>query len=329
MKNVSKLALFVAAGMMTAGAQAAEFKVDDETSLYLFGEMEIHAARTTEGDGDDIDDVSDEGSLIGFGGERNFSSGIKAFVEMEVEYDLFGNDGETEVGQSDELDGKAFEHGMSIFGIEGDFGTIEIGNPSDPIFDDYVYETVDYFESAELSKEEYGEEEDTFAYFSPDFDGFEYQLMLRVIDETDKDQDDTETSASVTAQYDFGGFQLVGGYTENGDNETQDPTIGLGAVIELSDNMEIGTRYAKEETAAGAATDFFAVAAEYDYGAGDIYGGIQSVDADGSDTRTEYALGADYEFEDDFSVYAEYANYDRDSGNDTDTFMEVGLRFEF
>ena len=63
MKNVSKLALFVAAGMMSAGAHAASIEINEDTTMSLEGEFNafyldrdtVDTTQTDENNSDDVD----------------------------------------------------------------------------------------------------------------------------------------------------------------------------------------------------------------------------------------------------------------------------------
>ena len=330
MKHVQKIALFMAAGMVSAGAQAADFQVAENTTLSVFGEMEVHYRDRDLADNTSKSDFSDEGSLIGFGAARTFSSGVTAFVETEFEYDILG-------------EGNDFDRDVSIFGISGDFGDVQIGD-FDNVYIDTIYDVVEPFEGNDVSEEGSSPEDSYLAYFSPSMNGFTFQVQTRVKDETDDLNEDTTTkyksnelSLIAAAQLDLGAVELRAGYDDRGSvvnaqQESEDPVYGFAGIAPITDNAEIGFRYAMEQGRnSNDDTSYTGFVAGYDYGMGDVYGVVQNVSPDASKDRTEFGVGGDYNFEEGLSAYAEHINYDRSAsaGDETDSVTEVGLRYEF
>ncbi|MDR9433746.1 MAG: porin [Spiribacter sp.] len=326
MKNVSKLALFVAAGMVSAGVQAASFDVDENTTLSIEGEVKIFANETETVAGDDTFDT-DGGSEFVIAAERNLGNGFTGYVETVVEYDTLAEDDDNEELTS----------GQSVVGFTGDFGEIQIGE-SDNIFEDVITDATDPFEEVGMPKASDTSETDMFTYYSPSFNGLSYGLQVRVLDEGSNDSDSTQESLIGAIEYAVGNVTFGAAYDDRGsidsdddvtDHTSEDPIFGLSAVIAASDVLEIGLKYAEESNEDGNDSDFSAVTVSYDYGAGNLYGGIGSESPETGDDVTKTAFGVDYGLADDFNLYAEYSDEDGTDDADTDSIMEAGFIFAF
>ena len=328
MKNVSKLALFVAAGMVSAGVNAADFEVGENTTVSIFGEMEVQMSEVTDSNGNAELDFSDEGSLFGFGGEQDFGNGISAYVVGEFEYDIL-----------DESDG--FDQGDGEFGIKGPFGEVAIGDVGSVAID-ATWDRVDVFESTAIAEPDGSSSSSSIAYFSPEMNGLEVFLQTRISDDTDNDTTsparDTGSDVSLIAGmlYTVGPVTFGAGYDDRGSElldapstQQKDPTYGVSASADFSDRMTVTVNFNTEQDASASAndTDYTALSAVYNYGAGDIYGAVQDVSPETGDSRTEVQIGADYTIMGELNAYAEYAALDKT--NDAGDLMEVGLRFEF
>jgi predicted porin len=323
MKNVSKLALFVAAGMASAGVHAASFEVDDNTTLSLDGEVKLEAKDTEKVNG--TSDLSTKaGSEFVLAGERDLGNGFGAYIETTIEYEtLDDSDSATE--------------GSSVIGFTGNFGEIQIGQ-SDNVFEDVVTDATDMFEEADLPKASDSAEDNMFTYYSPDFDGLSYSLQARVTDDSVEDSNSTEVSLIGALEYDLGNVTLGAAYDNRGSKDSdsgtssfksEDPLYGLSAVIDISDAIEVAAKYAKQSNASGNDKDFTAVAVAFDYGSGELYGGIGTESPDTGDSITQIGVGVDYDIADDFKVYAEYADEDGQDAADADSIMEVGLELAY
>ncbi len=324
MKNVSKLALFVAAGMMTTGAQAASFEVDENTTLSLGGEVKVLANDTETVAGDSTFDTKGGAEFV-IGAERDLGNGVMGYVETVVEYDTLAAD-----DAGDEL-----VSGQSVIGFTGDFGEIQIGE-SDNVFEDVITDATDPFEEVGMPKASDSAETDMFTYYSPDFNGFSYRLQARVEDEGSSASSSTEISLIAAAELDLGNVTLGAAYDDRGSKngadsgfQSEDPIYGLSAVIDISDAIEVGLKYAQESNISGNDSDFTALTVNYDYGAGNLYGGIGNESPETGDDVTKTAVGVDFGLADDFKVYAEYSNEDGSDNADTDRIMEAGFVYEF
>ncbi|KAF0285207.1 hypothetical protein BA899_05110 [Spiribacter sp. SSL99] len=333
MKHAPKLALLVAAGMASAGAQAADFEVSENTTLTLGGEVVLNYLYEKKADGDNSTDFVDDGSLVLLGGSRDLGNGVTAFAEAEFEYNVLGQ-GDGNVSR-----------GASILGFAGDFGEVAIGDV-DNVFEDLITDAVDPFENASLSDSTRTPEDSMIAYYSPDMDGFSFRLQGRHKNE-DANQSNTEVSLVAAAEYDFGPIALAAAYDSRGSIDddggtdtndqfnSQDHLVGISAVAQLSDRLEVSARFAQENDQAGNDKDFTAVAFSYNYGAGDVYGAAQSFDPSNGSSKSEVAAGVNYEVASGVLIFAEYGNLDRELSDgdvvadDTDKLGVAGLIYEF
>ena len=321
MKNVSKLALFVAAGMMTAGAQAATIEIAEGTS------MEIEGAFTSDyllrdtvdtsvtGEKDNQDDLAGEIELS-WSAVRSFDN-FDAYTEAAF---LFANQ---------ETGGTGTEFDGAVAGLEGDFGQIEVGH-TDSVYEDLITDSVDITEEAGLSYGTYGfDENNMLTYYSPETAGFSFRLQLGIEDEVEGTADQSDQGFIASAAYDFGAGAIHVGYDERGDTAGSDDSLtGIAAIFEVG-MAEVSLAHEMETDASDQDTDYTGLAISYGYGAGKLYGAFQSESPDVGEDKSQYAFGISAELEDGINVYAEYADFDGQTGSDKDTLVAVGLAYEF
>ena len=326
MKHASRLAFLAAAGLATAGAQAAEFEVAEGTTLFLGGEVVLNYLYEKRANGNDDTKFVDDGSKVILGGERDLGNGITAFVETEFEYNALGNNDDV-------------KRDSSILGFAGEFGEFQIG-ASDNVFEDLISDAVDPFENATLEQVSLTNEDSMVSYYSPDMDGFSFRLQGR---HKNRDNQSAKVSLIAAAEYDFGPFALAAAFDSRGsvdsgnsDNfKSQDHVVGLAATAQLTENLEASARFAQENDQAGNDKDYTAIALVYDYGAGDLYGAAQNYDPSNGSNSTQAAAGINYEIVDDLVIFAEYGDLDRKLTNgdveatDTQKLGVAGLIYEF
>lgn len=323
MKNISKLALVIAAGMAASSAQAVDMEVGENTVLSIYGEVLPRFTIEEGADGNDTDEFTDDGSIVGFAVERGLGNGLTAYTYIEFAYNFFGED-------------SSVERDASAFGLYGDFGEIALGD-IDNVFEDLITDATDPFENASLDGESLTSEDKMITYYSPDFDGFAYRVQTRITDETDSEaQDSSELSFMAGVEYSFSNISLHAAYDNRGSEnaletgfDSEDPVVGVAAIIDL-DVVELGARYSMEGNADGNDIDYAGVSAVFDYGNGDLYAAFQNVSPDSGDDQSQFAVGANFGLADGFYMYAEYGSYDLVTGADgTDTITEVGLVYEY
>jgi predicted porin len=320
MKNVSKLALFVAAGMLSAGANAANLEIGDDTTMTLDGSYTLNYfvrdSVDTSNNNENNQDEVDAKAEFDLEAARDFD-GFTAYVEVGLEWDS------APAGSDIDQDG-------TVAGLEGDFGQIEFGD-SDNVYEDLITDATDPFEDAGFDSASLTAEESMLTYYSPDLNGFSFNLQSHLQDETDQnDTSNGEQSLHASAAYDFGLGSLHVGYDDKGLESTGDAEVlGFAAAFSVGNSAEVGLKHETETSTSGVDTDYSAIALTVNYGAGDVYGGYQNVSEDGGSDKSQFAVGINAEIADDLSTYAEYGSFDGQSATAADTIMAVGLVFDF
>mgnify|MGYP000181977402 CR=1 FL=1 len=328
MKHMSKLAFLAAAGMASAGAQAAEFEVADGTTLLLGGKIDVLYRYDDRNNGKDDTKLEDDGSLFAIGGERDLGNGITAYVDLEFDFNVFG-EGDGNVGRDN-----------TRFGFVGDFGEVQAGD-SDSIYEDVIIDATDPFEDASLETVSGTEEKSMVTYYSPEMDGFSFALQGR---HNNRDNASAKTSLLAAVQYEVGNVLLAAAYDSRGsvdaddgnDFKSEDHLVGVSAIAALTDQLDVAFKFSQQNDQDGTDTDFTSIAAVYSYGPGDLYGQLQSVDPSGGNSRSQAAAGVNYEIASDVVIFAEYGDLDRVvdgtiQGDDVKTVKRalVGLNLEF
>ncbi|MEX0431063.1 porin [Spiribacter insolitus] len=326
MKHASKLAFLAAAGMATAGAQAADFEIAEGTTLTLGGEVVLNYLYEKYDNGDNDTKFVDDGSLVILGGSHDLGNGITAYVETEFEYNALGNNDDV-------------KRDASILGFTGEFGEFAVG-ASDNVFEDLISDAVDPFENATLDQVSLTDEDSMVTYYSPDMDGFSFRLQGRHNNRGKGES--AEISLIGAAEYDFGPVAVAAAYdsrgsVNSGDNEfkSQDHVVGLAITGQLTERLEASARFAQENDQAGNDKDFTAIAMVYNYGGGDLYGAAQNYDPSGGDSSTQVAAGINYDIADSLMIFAEYGDLDRKLTDgdivdaDTNKLGVAGLVYEF
>ncbi|MFM9816357.1 UNVERIFIED_CONTAM: porin [Spiribacter pallidus] len=326
MKNVSKLALFVAAGMVSAGVNAATIQIPEGTAFELEGEFVSNyfvkdavdtAVDTTDGgDPEETNENDLEGEIeLAWSAVRSFEN-FDGYTEAAFKFENQTND-----GTGTEFDG-------AVAGIEGDFGQLEVG-ATDSVYEDLITDAVDITEESGLDYGGYGfDENNMLTYYSPETAGFSFNLQIGILDEAENSTE-SEQGFVASAAYDFGVGAIHVGYDELGNTaDSDDGLTGIATVFELG-LAEVSLSHEMETDTNDQDTDYTGLAVSYDYGMGNLYGAYQSVSPDVGNDQSQYALGVSAAIADGFDVYAEYADFDGQDPTDADTQMTLGLVYAF
>jgi len=316
----SALLAALALGGTFSSVHAASFEVDDRTTLTLGGEVVLNFRDTEDNSGASETEFTDDGSLIILGGSRDLGNGITGYIATEFTYNTLGD--------SDD-DDDDLTRDMSVLGFTGDFGEVQVGD-SDNVFEDLISDSVDPFENATLAQVDRTTEDNMVTYYSPELGDFSFRLQTRIADETTTtNQTSTELSLIAAAQYDVGNLSLRAAYDDRG-SEDEDGVYGVAAVIGLTDTLEASARYANQSNKDGNDTDATALALNFDYGMGSLYGAVQDVSVDNGNDGSQVAVGANYDVAEGLLIFAEYGDFDGfgDAG-DNDSLAVAGLIFEY
>jgi predicted porin len=318
MKNVSKLALFVAAGMVSAGVNAASIEIADATSMTLEGGFEsiyvtqdtVKADKTKKAD---LDDLSGEATL-GLAAVRSYGQ-FDAYVEVGFSYN-------TQTKEESKLSSDG-----AVAGLTGGFGQVEVGD-SDSVYVNAITDTVDITEQAGL---EYGaagiDGQNMLTYYSPEANGFSVNLQAGILDEAEN-SGDSEQSLIASAAYNFGIGTLKVAFDDRGESaNSDDEQLGFSAIFPVG-AAEIGFTH-ETITDGGADTDDTGLAIAVNYGPGDVYGTYHTISPEDGEDKSQYALGINAGIEDGLSVFAELADFDGQKAADKDSLMAIGVLYEF
>lgn len=318
MKKIWKRAgpvLAIAAFGTMGTAQAYEWQFSEDTMFAITGDVEIDYVIEDQGIADDTRELEDGGSEIEFKGSHAFTDTVTGYFEVEVEYTA---DEDSNVVEIDE----------SYVGLRGNFGAVQVGR-FDNLYDDTVNDLVDIFEVGDPTESKDSGDDNSVAYFSPDFNGFSFAVQALLLGEdNDPDPDNDGQSFAAVLSYETERFGVYLGYDDLGLQDVYDYTYGLGGGLNLAP-VTLTARIASTEADHDMGFMVYGIAAEYDYGRGSIIGLVNQVepDADSADSRTELGLQVNFDVYDGLSVYAEHFRYDMtdDLGNTT----AVGVIYEF
>ncbi|PWG61388.1 porin [Spiribacter halobius] len=352
-------ALAVAALMGTGAASAATFQVNDDTTLSLYGNVQIAYSDTNDASGDSVSDLQDNGTTIGVAVEHRFDNGLTGFARIEED----GYDAVEQAAETAATD-------QAYFGVRGDFGMVRLGN-ADSIYDGFVRDYWDYQEFlAPINGRRGVDHKDRqLLYMSPNFGGFSFGLEAQINGDADEatfeltqggvnngdnetgdvNGDDAGISLAAAAMYETGGLTVSAAIdqrsnefvsaadagSEGGPNHFDDPVMGIVVSYDFG-RFTVDGGYqldaADTDERAIGDVDVLSLGGRFNYGMGDLYGIVQEVGYDeenaaGNDSFTEVILGANYNIGSNFYVYAEYATYDQEE--DANDGFAIGGLYSF
>lgn len=301
-------------------ANAADFQINDATTLSVYGTVEPQVINETDAAGDSATEFADNDSTLGFEGEYLFNESTSGFFHAEFEWDV------DEAGDGIDSTDEAY------FGITSGFGTIRFGT-DDTLFENEVGELLDEFENVSPSEPANNEEGNQITYFSPDIGGFSFAAEARFVGENEEENltGSSETGLEFTGRYDAENWGLVAGYSDgstrpNAAGFVDEATLGGGGYVKFG-SVEVRGIYATQDEADGSSTDRLGGIVGFDYGGGDVYVAVQDVSPDGADSRTEIAAGVYHKLFKNLEVFVEYGTFD--NINDEGDIIAGGAIFKF
>ncbi|MFO1340778.1 MAG: porin [Burkholderiaceae bacterium] len=304
----------------TAVAAAFASPVLAQSSVSVYGRLNVTVESTTAGDGDRQGEVKDNASRIGFKGTEDLGSGLKAGFQIE-----HGFNADTGTARS----ATAFWNRQAEVNLSGGFGTVRLGSWTP----DSYFATSDYIG---MHNHETGDSSDAFytatftqtnkvGYVSPNLSGFQFYAAVAEGSATVKKDYD------VAAYYDRGALHLGGGFEKQGDFKQ----FAVRGLYELG-NTTLGAYVQRvTNTPLGDATHF-RVSAMYTLGASEFHVNVgragEYSDLDKSDAL-QYTLGYNYNLSKRTKVYGYYTRIDKDDvlnvyGGDFDA-LAIGIRHNF
>lgn len=316
-----KTAIALAIGAAIAPtANAADFQINDTTTLSVYGTVEPQFINETDAAGESATEFADNDSTLGFEGEHQLNDAMSGYFRAEFEWDV------DEAGDGIDTTDKAY------FGLKGGFGNIRFGT-NDTLFEDEVGELLDEFENVSPSEPANNEEGNQITYFSPSFGGFSFAAEARFVGENEDENvtGSSETGIEVTGSYDADNWGLVAGYSDGstrpgGAGFVDEATIGGGGYVKFG-AVEVRGIYATQDEADGSSTDRLGGIVGYDYGGGDVYFAVQDVSPDAGSSRTEIAAGVYHNLYKNLQVFVEYGTFD--NVNDEGDIIAGGAIYKF
>ncbi|GLR63405.1 porin [Marinospirillum insulare] len=305
------------AALATTSANAAVKLYESETgSFSSYGKVQLELENY---DGENT--IQNQGSRLGFSGEKKLENGLTAFTNFEFRFQPGVQNDITEGGD----DGGEWTTRNSYLGVKGDFGSVKAGN-----FDSITYSMVTG--QADIMENEGYRSLDTgsvnsrgtaIAYETNDLAGFKIGLGIKHY-------------ASDESAY---GPRAAGNEKLTSNNGDEVWNIQLGATYQLNDELSFGLAFDQNNEdgnpgvgVAGDADPIIAASVNYatdafgaglvlensgdymvanltgsvNYGAGDVYALVSFADND-VDTGVDFGLGANYKLAKTFHVYGEVA----------------------
>ncbi|MCW4148485.1 porin [Halomonas janggokensis] len=355
------LATAIAGAAFASGAQAATIYNEDGTKLDLYGNIQLAYYNVDQGD-DSEDELTDNGSTVGFAGEHLITSDLTGYFKAEFEHDA--DEAKTAGGLN--------TGDQAYMGLKGGFGDARLGS-WDPLIDDWIQDPITNNEAFDVSDSNQNilgiesREGNKLAYTSPSFNGLQFAIGTQF--EGDAEAENFSGSSNASAfggvKYTAGAFSIAAAY-DNLDNNDGEYTAADDAGFDAPTDYDAGEQYgitaqytidtlriaAKlERYQAGddniEDVNYYGVGARYGYGNGDIYGAYQYVDVggdtflgtadsaisegdypnDGGESYNEVVLGATYNVSDAMYTFVEAAMYDRE--DDVDDGVAVGAVYLF
>jgi len=336
MKNVSKLALVVAAGMMSAGAHAASIEIGEDTTMSLEGEFNAFYLDRDTVDTDAFDGVNVETNEDAEDNADDLTGALEFELSAVRSFDNF-DAYVTGIFEFTTLEdgGSSLDSDEAVGGLKGNFGQIELGH-TDSVYEDLIHDAVDPFEEATLSDSSIGLDEDTMiTYYTPEVNGFSANLQMGYEDEAQEGVGESESALIASAAFDFGAGAIHVGYDDLGTNPDSDDDItGIAAIFNVGQSAELAVNH-EMQTIADEDIDFTGAALTVDYGGGNVYGAVKDISVDSGPDKgnefSQYAVGIDYDIESDWKIWAEIANFDGDDAGDDapDSLMGFGTEYKF
>lgn len=313
-------ALAASSAGIAPAANAADFQINDSTTLSIYGTVEPQIINLKDAAGDSATEFTDNDSTLGFEGEHDFNEGTSGYFHAEFEWDV------DEAGDGIDSTDEAY------FGLKGGFGDIRFGT-NDSLYENAVGELLDEFENVSPTEPANNGEGNQVTYFTPSLGGFSLGAEVRFLGENEDENltGSSETGLELTASYDAGNWGLVAGYSDGNTRESgagfvDEATIGGGGYVKFG-SVEVRGIYAAEDQADGSTTDYLGGIAGFDYGGGDVYFAVQDISPDDADSRTEMAIGVYHNLYKNLQVFAEYGTFD--NVNDEGDTIAGGAIFKF
>ncbi|MBK1691731.1 porin [Ectothiorhodospira mobilis] len=255
--------------------------------------------------------VRDAYSRIGFNADYALTDGLTLIGKLELPMDLANkkiqDPWDQDVGEED---GQSRDVRVAKIGVQGDIGTLTVGQMWMPYYNAIAY-PVDMFSTyySGFATQTVFRRQDTIAYYSPDMNGFSVGFAWSADNGAEDGNGDEDDRLQLTGSYSFGDTTLAVGMDELG-GQHDEQSIGLSARHTMGD-LYLGAKYERYyNDAPDADASFFKdgdtamnLYAGYTLGKNTFKVMLADVDTYGENI---YHLGYDYQMTSDLKLFAEY-----------------------
>jgi predicted porin len=291
---------------IVALAAAAAAPAFAQSSVTMYGRLNITAEREKFGSGDAQWDMNNNASRIGMKGVEDLGGGLKAGFQIEHGFNV-------DTGEASQ--GNQFWARQSEVNLSGGFGMIRLGNFTSEAY----YATADYISmhnhdtgtSSDALWAYIGRNIDKVAYRTPDIGGFTLEGAVTARDVVGT----VNRTFDVAANYNIGKLSLGAGYTKDGDSK-------MGSIRSLYDfgAVVLGGYYQRDTDGiiiGGGSRNTFRVSVMVPVGASEFHvnaglaGSYSNID-DSKANQFTFAYG--YNFSKRTKAYAYFTKIDDDAG---------------
>mgnify|MGYP000097246972 CR=1 FL=1 len=303
------VAIAVSSAALTS---VSAFAADDTVNFDVYGNIQLVYADSK----DSGSEIEDNGSTFGFQGSTAISDDLTGFFKYELEADADQKTSDIDVN----LD-------QAYVGLQGSFGKVQVGSFDTP-YNNAIQDSLDQFEYLGAHAATLTSEGDTIAFYSPSIYGFEFQTSMQIKGSADdsatSNETDNGTASQMVLKYSVDALTVALGYDNlaNVIGKEDTSTYGLNVGFQVNPALSVSFQYEDETDVA----ETFGLGARFNYGSGDLYGTVQTVDQEGSATDYDmYGIGATYNLASNMYVYAEYGQ----TGSTEDKVTAAGATYLF
>jgi predicted porin len=291
---------------IVALAAAAAAPAFAQSSVTMYGRLNITAEREKFGSGDAEWNINNNASRIGMKGVEDLGGGLKAGFQIEhgfnVDTGAVSNSG-------------SFWNRQSEVNLSGGFGMVRLGN----FFSEAYYATADYIglhnhdtgTSSDALWAYIGRNVDKVAYRTPDIGGFTLEGAVTARDVAPG----LNRTFDVAANYNIGKLSLGAGYTKDGDSK-------MGSIRGLYDFgvFVLGGYYQRDTDGiiiGGGSRNTFRLSGMFVAGASEFHlnGGYSGKYSNIPDSKAnQWTLAYNYNFSKRTKAYAYFTKVDDDAG---------------
>jgi predicted porin len=284
----------IALGLLAAAAAGGAFA---QSSVTIYGRLNLTVESRKFGDADRQNDVVDNSSRIGFKGTEDLGGGLKAGFQIE-----HGFNADTGTARS-----TTFWNRQSEVNLSGGFGSVRLGAWTP----DSYFATSDYIG---MHNHETGDSSDAFyastfkydnkvGYVTPNLSGFQGYVS---VSESNPGAGVTEKTYDFGAYYDRGPLHLGLG-AEKQDNKKQ---VAIRGLYELG-AFTVGALYQHDTDMYGLGSrNYFRVSGMYAFGANELHLNVgragEYSDEPDTGSSTQWTVGYNYNLSKRTKVYGYY-----------------------